>query len=62
MALKQLGYYRGCLDGDMGPGTTLAYIRWQQAQDNGAADGIVTPVMGHSLGFNMIRSQSVLAR
>jgi hypothetical protein len=59
MDLGRRGRYNGAVDGDMGPGTTMAYIQWQQAQDNGAADGIVTPPVARTFGFNMIRRQSV---
>jgi hypothetical protein len=61
MDLSRRGRYTGTVDGDMGPGTAMAYIQWQQAQDNGAADGIVTPSVGRSFGFDMIRRQSVPA-
>lgn len=39
--------------------TALAYIRWQQANDNGAADCIVTPATARALGFDMIAQQSL---
>ena len=51
-ALNTLGY-SVTLTGLMDPETTLAYIEWQQAYENGAADGIVTPAMANKLGFEL---------
>ncbi len=40
-------------DGAMGAGTVSALIGWQQARDNGAADGILTPELGAALGVRL---------
>jgi len=52
-ALNEQEYSSVPVDGLMGPETTLAYIQWQQAQNSGAADGIVTPATAASLGFDI---------
>lgn len=57
--LSRRRLYTGAVDGDMGPATTMAYIQWQQARDNSAADGIVTPTIARALGFDLLRRQSV---
>jgi hypothetical protein len=41
--------------------TALAYIKWQQSTDAGAADCIVTPVAASTLGFDMVKGQSIPA-
>ncbi|MBC7898443.1 MAG: peptidoglycan-binding protein, partial [Saprospiraceae bacterium] len=46
-------YYAGKQDGGMGMTTAKAYIDWQKDQD-GTADGIVTPAIAKSLGFDII--------
>ncbi|HEY0997640.1 MAG TPA: peptidoglycan-binding protein [Gemmatimonadaceae bacterium] len=53
-ALRKLpGNGRLATDGSMGPQTVAALIAWQQARDNGAADGIVTPAIARALGFTI---------
>lgn len=47
------GRYTGGVDGQMGAGTTMAWIRHQQHRDGGAADGIVTPGDASSMGFTL---------
>lgn len=59
MELGRRRLFSGAAGGIMDPATTMAYIGWQQARDGGAADAIVTPVLGRELGFDMIRQQSV---
>ena len=44
-------YYKGKTDGALGPGTTMAFIRYQKDRDGSAADGIVTPTDATALGF-----------
>ncbi|MCC6318287.1 MAG: OmpA family protein [Gemmatimonadaceae bacterium] len=44
-------YYKGKVDGDLGAGTAMAFIRFQKDRDRGAADGIVTPGDATALGF-----------
>ena len=51
-ALNNQGY-SVLLTGQMDPETTMAYIQWQQANNNGAADGIVTPAIANELGFEL---------
>lgn len=51
-ALNNLGYSVP-LTGQMDPETTITYIQWQQTQGNGAADGIVTPEIAESFGFEL---------
>lgn len=46
-------YYAGKLDGTMTRATVQSYVEWQKDQD-GTADGIVTPAIGKSLGFDII--------
>ncbi len=46
-------YYAGKQDGSLGMSTARAYIDWQRDQD-GTADGIVTPAIAKSLGFDII--------
>jgi outer membrane protein OmpA-like peptidoglycan-associated protein len=40
-------------DGEFGPGTAMAFIRFQKDRDSGAADGIVTPTDATALGFTL---------
>src|SRR5690606_8717968 len=47
------GLYTGTVDGHMGPNTTMAWIRYQQRRDSGAADGIVTPTDGGTVGVSL---------
>lgn len=53
--LRHLKLYNGPKDGEMGPATVDAYMKWQKAEDNGTADGIVTPSTARKLFFNLIR-------
>jgi hypothetical protein len=53
VALLELGYNPGPLDGIMGPKTVSALIEWQRSIQNGQADGILTPVMANILGFEL---------
>ncbi len=53
------GRLRGDLPGRMLANTTLAYIHWQQANQGGHADGIVTPATARQLGFDPITRRSV---
>jgi flagellar motor protein MotB len=46
-------YYTRRADGDFGPGTAMAFIRFQKDRDGGAADGIVTPADATALGFSL---------
>ena len=57
--LKRSGHYSGAIDGSMGGGTTLAFVKWQQAVDGGKADTIVTPASGRRLGFDLVKRMSV---
>lgn len=59
MALSRAGLYKAKADGKMGQQTTWAYMNWQKKQDNDHADGIVTPAKGLTMGFDIIRHQSV---
>jgi hypothetical protein len=52
-ALRERGYSSVPASGFMGPDTTLAFIQWQQSQNDGAADGIVTPDLANVLGFSL---------
>jgi hypothetical protein len=46
-------YYTGKADGDYGPKTATAFIKYQKDRDSGAADGIVTPTDSTALGFTL---------
>jgi peptidoglycan hydrolase-like protein with peptidoglycan-binding domain len=50
---EETGRYTGTVDGRMGAGTTMAWIRYQQSLGGGAADGIVTPDVALGLGFEL---------
>lgn len=53
------GNERLSADGQFGEPTALAYVKWQQAKDNGAADCIVTPATARALGFDLVAGQSL---
>jgi hypothetical protein len=57
--LQAHGDYTDALDSQMGPGTTMAWIRYQQRRDGGHADGIVTPSDAPTMGFSLQSGQSV---
>jgi|GEM_PF-2393885 len=59
LGLEQEGLYKGKTDGVMGQNTVWAYIRWQQKNQNGDADGIVTPDAGKLLGFDLANNISI---
>ena len=40
-------------DGDFGPGTAMAFVKYQKHRDGGAADAIVTPTDATALGFSL---------
>jgi uncharacterized protein YycO len=46
-------YYTNKADGDFGPGTASAWIKYQKDRDASAADGIVTPTDATALGFTL---------
>lgn len=46
-------YYSGKVDGALGPGTAMAFIRYQKDQGGGAADAIVTSADATALGFTL---------
>jgi len=46
-------YYGGTVDGDFGPVTALAYIKYQKDQAAGAADDVVTATDATALGFTL---------
>lgn len=46
-------HYKGKPDGTFGPGTAMAFIRFQKDRDSGAADGVVTPADATALGFTL---------
>jgi subtilisin family serine protease len=52
-ALRKAGLLTAPPDGEMGPNTVNAYVRWQQNTNNGEADGIVTAEAATSLGFEL---------
>jgi hypothetical protein len=54
VALRNAGHSSVPANGQMGPETTMAYIRWQQEQYGGAADGVVTPEEAGRLGFSLV--------
>ncbi len=49
-------YFKLKADGGFGPGTAMAFIRYQKDRDNGAADGVVTPADAAALGFALAPS------
>lgn len=59
--LRRAGIYTGAIDSEIGGATSLAFINWQQNEDNQKADGIVTPELGEQLGFDMIKQRTVVA-
>jgi N-acetylmuramoyl-L-alanine amidase len=59
LGLSGSGFLHGGSSGTLDTATKMAYIRWQTARDAHAADGIVTPSTGKSLGFDMIQGQSI---
>jgi peptidoglycan hydrolase-like protein with peptidoglycan-binding domain len=61
MALQSEGLYSGTIDGDMGQNTTWAWVRWQQKNEGGTADGIVTPAAALRLGIDLVNQGSVPA-
>jgi len=46
-------YYTGTVDGDFGPVTAMAFIRYQKDQAAGAADDVVTSTDATPLGFTL---------
>ncbi len=58
--LQHLGHSPGRIDDQMGPSSTSAFIRWQQARNGGAADGIVTPSVARELGFDLVGNRSII--
>lgn len=54
LGLQNAGVLTGQITGVMDPETVMDYIRWQQANDGGRADGIVTPTAAHALGFDLL--------
>jgi hypothetical protein len=60
--LTAAGQQPGASNGVMDVDTTMAYIRWQQARDMGAADGVVTPRDAQMLGFDLIGGTSAQSR
>lgn len=46
-------HFKGKPDGAFGPGTAMAFIRYQKDRDGGAADGVVTPTDATGLGFSL---------
>ncbi|MFN8570853.1 MAG: papain-like cysteine protease family protein [Gemmatimonadaceae bacterium] len=46
-------YYSGKVDGELGPGTAMAFVRFQKDQGGGAADAIVTSADATALGFTL---------
>jgi len=46
-------YYGGTVDGDFGPGTAMAFIKYQKDQAGGAADDVVTSTDATALGFTL---------
>ncbi|MBU0680015.1 MAG: peptidoglycan-binding protein [Proteobacteria bacterium] len=59
LGLKSEGLYNGKIDGDLGAGTLWAYVSWQKKNQNGKADAIVDPKSARSLGFDLIKEQSL---
>jgi hypothetical protein len=59
LGLQNAGALTGQITGVMDPGTEMDYIHWQQANDGGQADGIVTPQTARALGFDLLAGQSV---
>jgi outer membrane protein OmpA-like peptidoglycan-associated protein/peptidoglycan hydrolase-like protein with peptidoglycan-binding domain len=53
MARHAKKYYTGKSDGEFGPGTAMAFIKYQKDVASGAADGIVTPAQATALGFTL---------
>ncbi|HLF93671.1 MAG TPA: hypothetical protein VJB14_09415, partial [Planctomycetota bacterium] len=71
MGLSISGHYAGAYDGDMGPGTVMALIRWMKDEAERAAgasllqppaEAIVTPEKALALGLDMIAGRSVATR
>jgi peptidoglycan hydrolase-like protein with peptidoglycan-binding domain len=54
-------YYTANQDGKFGVSTARAYVAWQQ-EGEGFADDIVTPLDARSLGFDIIKHQSLSKR
>jgi hypothetical protein len=57
LGLQNAGALTGQITSVMDPGTVADYIRWQQANDGGRADGIVTPQAARALGFDLLAGQ-----
>jgi N-acetylmuramoyl-L-alanine amidase len=59
--LTRTGHYTGIDDGQMGPGTVMAYVNWQRAQNASAptADGVVTPATGRLLHADIVNHASL---
>jgi hypothetical protein len=60
LGLQDAGALTGQISGVMDPDTQMDYIHWQQANDSGRADGIVTPQTACVLGFDLLTNQSVI--
>ena len=59
LGLASAGLLRAKSSGSLDAATKMAYIAWQTARDARTTDGVVTPSDGASLGFDMIRGQSL---
>jgi N-acetylmuramoyl-L-alanine amidase len=59
LGLAGAGFLKGGTSGTLDAATKMAYIRWQTKRDPHTTDGVVTPSDGASLGFDMIRGQSI---
>lgn len=53
LRLQNAGALTEQISGVMDPDTVMDYIHWQQENDSGRADGIVTPQTARALGFDL---------